>query len=547
MEIALSSKNQSVVNRFATTKWSEKNTKNEDILSSLKDKVIKNLDISEELKFLNTKEVGLGVLGAIVGSALAYLTFNIALIPVSFLLQTLFSGGIVANLSPQLEQLLQTILGLGVVGAQYSSLATGAVAGFKTTSDLTTKSNPTKIEDLKIALEKFKNSESLWEYIRNGFNLGVQWGKETNTKAGKWANIPLATAASVAMMAPLALLVASLATPLVGLGPAIIAGLLSSLPLGIKVFNAVRNFAKDVYGIIGGAIGGALGAVIGSVSKIFKGIKGLFSHKTEDSQLDEFQKNSPYKNSGIEEIMDSTGKITENFIKGSADVLSFTGLINNILTKNTTGLGTIASIVGGTIKSFEGASILKNAAVDNKPENFKVGLFRFLSGFSMLLSFLGSFIGPWGIVGFSIASLGFMALEKVFLLKNKIIKNENKEGQNTLKNSYAVGAAGGQFVESVGNLGKFWMNWDTIFGGNYGGLTSIFGLVGSTKDILQGAKMMQMSKERDNLGIGVQGLINIVGGISLALAALGLGRIFGFISLGVEIAKIVLQLYSLAK
>ncbi|MCS6954762.1 MAG: hypothetical protein NZM44_00180 [Candidatus Calescibacterium sp.] len=498
-----------------------------------------------DVKKLDAKAVGLSVLGAALAGALAYFTFNFALVPISFLIQLLFSGGVAVNISEQVVQILQSILALGVIGTQYGSAIAGAVAGGQTTYQMLQKEDPTKVEELKMSFEKLKNSESFMEYIRNGFNLGVEWGKESNKKAGNWANVPLALAVSSVMMAPLALLITSLSLGTVGLVPAIGLGLLASLPIGVKVFNAVKGFAKEIYGLIGGVIGGAVGASLGVVSKVFNTVKSWFSKSKSEKETDEFQKNTPYKNSGVEKIMESTGKTTENFIKGSADVLSFTALINNILTKQPNGLGSIASIVGGTIKSLEGASILKNSAVDNKPQNFKVGLFRFLSGFSMLLSFLGPLFGPLGVVGFSVASLLFMGLEKLFAAKNKISENENKDSENTLKNSYAIGTAGGDFVNGLGSLGKFWMGWSTIFGGGYGGLTSIFGLIGSTRDIIQGAKMMQMADERNNLGIGIQGLLNIVGGVSLALAALGLGRLFGAVSIGIEIAKLVFQIYSM--
>lgn len=505
---------------------------------------IKNID----LKKLDAKTIGLGLLGAALGGALAYFTFNLSLIPTSFLLQLLFSGGVSVQIPQQIIQLLQTILGLGIVGSQYGSIAAGAISGAKTTSQMAEQNDLQKVDTLKIDLEKFKDSKSFIEYIRNGFNLGVEWGKSVNEKAGGWANIPLALATSLVMMAPLALLLASLSTSTFGIGliPALLIGLAASLPIGAKVFSAVKNFAQSVYGLIGGAIGGAVGAVVGGISKVFNTVKGWFSKDDKKEELDEFQKNSPYKNTGVEKMMESGGKVTESFLKGSADVLSFTGLINNILTKQPSGLGTIASIVGGTIKSFEGASILKNSAVNNQPQNFKVGLFRFLSGFSMLLSFLGPLFGPLGIVGFSVASLLFMGLEKFFSLKNTIKNDQNTDNkENTLKNSYAIGTAGGEFVDGLGSLGKFWTGWDTLFGGQYGGLTSIFGLIGSTRDILQGAKMMQLASERNNVGIGIQGILNVIGGVSLALAALGLGRIFGFVSLGIEIAKLAIQISSM--
>ncbi|MFN3995067.1 MAG: hypothetical protein ACK4GR_00850 [bacterium] len=508
-------------------------------VNDLKDK------ISKEIKSLDVKDIAKGAGGGLLGAALAYATFSFALLPLSFLLQLLFSGGISVKLPAVILQILRNLLGLGVIASNYGSAITGFIGGFKTTTEMTKNQDPTYVDELKISLEKFKNSQSFIDYVRNGFNLGVEWGKETNAKAGNWANIPLAAAASLVMMAPLALLGASLGAPFIGLLPSLALGLIASLPLGIKTFNTVKNFAKEVYGFIGGAIGGAVGGAIGGISKLFNTVKGLLSKK-EKKQTDEFQQNSPYKNQGIEKMMESTGKVVENFIKGTSDVLSFSSLINNILTKEPTGLGTVASLVGGTVKSFEGANILKSAALNNKPQDFKVGLFRFLSGFSLILSFLGPLFGPLGVVGFSLASLIFMGLEKFFEVKNKLSKNEeNKNDQNTLKNSYAIGAAGGQFVDSLGSLGKFWMGWDTIFGGGYGGLTSIFGIIGSTRDILQGAKMMQMASERNNIGVGVQGLINVVGGVSLLLAAIGLGRVFGAVSLGMEIAKIVLQIKSL--
>lgn len=522
-----------------------KNTVNEDFWEKLKQNLNDLMNkVSEQVKSLDGETLAKGVFGGLIGAALAYATFSFALLPLSFLLQLLFSGGIVVSLPAQILQILQSLLGMGVAASTYGSVVGGFLGGFKTTTEINKSQDPTYVNELKISLEKFKNSESFIEYIRNGFNLGVEWGKETNTKAGNVGNIPLAASTGLVMMAPLALLAASLGAPFIGLLPALALGLIVSLPLGFKVFNTVKNFAKEVYGLIGGAIGGTVGAAVGGISKLFDSIKNLFSKK-EKKQTDEFQQNSPYKNIGVEKIMESTGKVVENFMKGTSDVLSFSSLINNILTKEPTGLGVIASVVSGTIKSFEGASILKNAALNNKPQNFKVGLFRFLSGFSLILSFLGPLFGPLGVVGFSIASLLFMGFEKFFDIKNKISKSDNKEDEMNLKNSYAVGAAGGQFVDSLGSLGKFWMGWDTILGGGYGGLTSIFGLIGSTRDVLQGARMMQMASERNNVGVGVQGLLNIVGGVSLLLAAIGFGRLFGAVSLGTEIAKIVLQITSM--
>lgn len=522
------------------------------ILSKIQQEVkeIKGLNVKEleeKLRGYSAKNIGMILLGAVLGGALAYFTFGISLIPVSFLIQLLFTGSVSVKIPEQILQFLQLLLGIGILGSQYSTILGGAIAGGTTTNQMLKNSDYTKIDTTKIAQDDFKNSQSFIEYVRNGFNLGVEWAKETNRKAGGWTSIPLAFAVSASMMAPLALLVASLAIGYVGFWPSIAIGTLLSLPIGVKVFKAVKDFAKEIYGLVGGAIGGAVGTVIGGISKVLSTVKGWFGK--ESKKTDEFQSNSPYKNIGMENLFDSAGKVSENFLKGSADVISFTSLINNILTKEPSGLGTIASIIGGTVKSFEGASILKNAAIDNKPQNFKVGLFRFLSGFSMLLSFLGPLLGPWGIVGFSVASLLFMGLEKFFQVKNSLTdsKQDIKDNQNVLKNSYAIGVAGGQFVDSLGSLGKFWMGWDSIFGGQYGGLTSVFGLVGSTRDILQGSKMMQMAKERNNVGLGIQGLLNVVGGVSLALAALGMGRIFGIASIAIEVAKLIIQVYSMTK
>jgi len=521
---------------------------------------LKNTDT----KKVDLKKVGLSLAGGALGAALGYVTFSLALVPISFLIQLLISGGVAVQIPQNIIQLLQLGLSLGVVSSEGLSVISGAIAGGKTINEITKTDDPTTINNLKISFDKFKDSQSLVDYIRNGFNLGVEWGKETNAKAGNWANVPLALSVAAISMAPLALLVASLAAGVIPLVPALIVGLLASAPLGIKTFNTVKNFGREVYGLIGGAIGGAVGAAVGTLSKVFNGIKNLFSKKkakTEDK--DEFQKNSPYKNTGLENLLESGGKVTESFLKGASDTLSFTALINNIITKQPNGLGTVASIIGGTIKSLQGASILKQAAVNNEPQIYKVGLFRFLSGFSMLLSFLAPLFGPMGVIGFSVASLLFMGLEKFFETKNAITEKLNSKAENdqvsennevnsednkdekVLKKSYAVGAASEDFINSLGSLGKFWMGWDTIFGGNYGGLTSIFGLVGSTRDILQGAKMMQMAKERNNLKVGAQGLLNVIGGVALALAALGLGRIFGITALGIEIAKLVINITSM--
>jgi len=514
---------------------------------------IENKSINEKGSKVDVKNIGLTLLGAALGATLAYATFSLALIPTSFLLQLLFAGKLSLQMPENIIQFFQLILSLGALATQYLSPVAGAIAGGKTTSDMLKLQDSTVQDNLKISLEKLKNSQSLEEYIRNGFNLGVEWGKETNTKAGNWANIPLALSTAAILVIPsLALLAATVALGgNIPLTAALTVGALTtlSIPLAIKSFNTVKNFAKEVYGLIGGAIGGAVGAAVGLGSKIINGIKNLF-HKDKTSKTkDEFQENTPYKNTGLEKLIESGGKVTENFIKNTSDVLSLTALMNNLINKEQSGLGTVASIISGTIKSLQGASTLKQAAVNNRPEDFKVGIFRFLSGFSMLLSFLAPLFGPLGVLGFTIASISFMGLEKFFEVKNKFSKKEDQnneqDNQNKLKNSYAVGAAAESFINNLGSLGKYWMGWNSIFGGNYGGLTSIFGLVGSTKDILQGAKMMQMASERNNLKVGIQGFLNVLGGVSLALAALGMGRIFGLASLGIEIIKLVSQITSM--
>ena len=387
----------------------------------------------------------------------------------------------------------------------------------------------------------------------------VNVSQKISESSGNIVGILTGAALGLALMSPLALLIASLIVGKVGLLSALGAGLVVSLPLGIKAFNALKDFSKNVFSLIGGAIGGAVGAAIGATKKVIDSVKGLFSKDKKTKEQDEFTSNSPYKNQGVEKLADSFGKTTFSFVNGVSDFAALSSVITELLSKEPNGLQFIGKLVGGTIKAYQGTSILKQAAVDNKPELKNVGLFKFLTGFSLLASFLGPLFGPIGTLVFAILPLVFMALEKAFEAKNKLTQNKNDKIQNNpenniqntdkkqeeLKSSYAMGVAGETFVDSLGSLGKFWMGWDSIFGGGYGGLTSIFGIIGATKDVVDGAKMMTLSDDRSSLSLALMGLLNIVGGASLFLAAIGLGRVFGLISIGISIFKLVYQIMSM--
>jgi tetrahydromethanopterin S-methyltransferase subunit G len=530
-----------------------------------------NITSLEENKGLSLKKIGLSLLGLVLGGALAFATFNLALYPISFVIQLLVSSGLPFGVPQQILNLLQAIFGLSVVGAQYGSIAGGAISGAKTFANLSkdTKFNPNNPDKIDInellnkqiqeSITKFNNSDKLTDYIRNGFNVGVNVSQKISQSSGNVVGILTGAALGLALMSPLALLIASLIVGKVGLVGALGAGLVVSLPLGIKAFNALKDFSKNVFSLIGGAIGGAVGAAIGATKKVIDSVKGLFSKDKKTKEQDEFTSNSPYKNQGVEKLADSFGKTTFSFVNGVSDFAALSSVITELLSKEPNGLQFIGKLVGGTIKAYQGTSILKQAAVDNKPELKNVGLFKFLTGFSLLASFLGPLFGPIGTLVFAILPLVFMGLEKAFEAKNKLNQNKNDKIQNNpenntqnidkkqeeLKSSYAMGVAAETFVDSLGSLGKFWMGWDSIFGGGYGGLTSIFGIVGATKDVVDGAKMMTLSDDRSSLSLALMGLLNIVGGASLFLAAIGLGRVFGLISIGISIFKLVYQIMSM--
>jgi hypothetical protein len=525
----------------------------------------------EDNKGLSLKKIGLSLLGLVLGGALAFATFNLALYPISFVIQLLVSSGLPFNLSEQILSLLQTIFGLSLVGAQYGSIAVGSISGAKTFANLSkdTKFNPNNPDKIDInellnkqiqeSIAKFNNSDKLTDYIRNGFNVGVSVSQKISESSGNIVGILTGAALGLALMSPLALIIASLIVGKVGLLSALGAGLVVSLPLGIKAFNALKDFSKNVFSLIGGAIGGAVGAAIGATKKVVDSVKGLFSKDKKTKEQDEFTSNSPYKNQGVEKLADSFGKTTFSFVNGVSDFAALSSVITELLSKEPNGLQFIGKLVGGTIKAYQGTSILKQAAVDNKPELKNVGLFKFLTGFSLLASFLGPLFGPIGTLVFAILPLVFMALEKTFEAKNKLTQNKNDKIQNNpenntqntdkkqeeLKSSYAMGVAGETFVNSLGSLGKYWMGWDSIFGGGYGGLTSVFGIIGATKDVVDGTKMMTLSDDRSSLSLALMGLLNIVGGASLFLAAIGLGRVFGLISIGISIFKLVYQIMSM--
>jgi len=511
------------------------------------------------------------LLGLVLGGALAFATFNLALYPISFVIQLLVSSGLPFNIPQQILNLLQTIFGLSVVGAQYGSIAVGSISGAKTFANLSkdTKFNPNNPDKIDInellnkqiqeSIAKFNNSGKLTDYIRNGFNVGVNVSQKISESSGNIVGILTGAALGLSLMSPLALLIASLIVGKVGLLSALGAGLVVSLPLGIKAFNALKDFSKNVFSLIGGAIGGAVGAAIGATKKVIDSVKSFFTKDKQTKEQDEFTSNSPYKNQGVEKLADSFGKTTFSFVNGVSDFAALSSVITELLSKEPNGLQFIGKLVGGTIKAYQGTSILKQAAVDNKPELKNVGLFKFLTGFSLLASFLGPLFGPIGTLVFAILPLVFMALEKAFEAKNKLTQSKNDKIQNNLENntqstdkkqeelksSYAMGVAGETFVNSLGSLGKFWMGWDSIFGGGYGGLTSIFGIIGATKDVVDGAKMMTLSDDRSSLSLALMGLLNIVGGASLFLAAIGLGRVFGLISIGISILKLVYQIMSM--
>ena len=525
----------------------------------------------EDNKGLSLKKIGLGLLGVLLGGTLAFVTFNLALYPISFIIQLLVSSGLPIGVPEQVLNLLQTIFGLSIVGAQYGSIAVGSIAGAKTFANFSkdTKidpNNPNKVDTTELlnkqiqeSIAKFNNSDKLTDYIRNGFNVGVNVSQKVSESSGNIVGILTGVALSLALMSPLALLIASLIVGKVGLVGALGVGLIASLPLGIKAFNALKDFSKNVFSLIGGAIGGAVGAAVGAIKKVVDSVKGFFSKDKKTKDKDEFTSNSPYKNQGMEKLADSFGKTTFSFVNGVSDFAALSSVITELLSKELNGLQFIGKLVGGTIKAYQGTSILKQAAVDNKPELKNVGLFKFLTGFSLLASFLGPLFGPIGSLAFAVLPLVFMALEKAFEAKNKLDQNKidkivnnpenNKDStdkrQEELKNSYAMGVAAETFVNSLGSLGKFWMGWDSIFGGGYGGLTSIFGIIGATKDVVDGAKMMTLSDDRSSLSLALMGLLNIVGGASLFLAAIGLGRIFGLISIGISIFKLVYQVMSM--
>ncbi len=528
------------------------------LLNEIKDK----LKVESSSNEVDLKKISLGLLGLVLGGALAFATFNLALYPISFVIQLLVSAGLPLSIPQNILNLLQTVFGLSIVGAQYGSVLAGSVSGAKTFYNLNNQSktntnNPDNInaqellnKQLQESIEKFKNSDSFKDYLRNGFNVGVNISQKISESSGNITGILIGAGLSLVLMSPLALLIASLIVGKVGLLAALGAGFITALPLGIKSFKALKDFSKNLFSLVGGAIGGAVGATIGFTKKIVDSVKGWFKKDKETNDKDEFTSNSPYKNQGLEKLADSAGKTTFSFVNGVSDFAALSSVITELLSKEPNGLQFIGKLVAGTLKSYQGAAILKQAAVDNQPELKNVGLFRFLTGFSLLASFLGPLLGPIGIAAFAVLPLAFMALEKAFEIKANLLKNKDNsqdfdKKQEQLKSSYAIGEAGETFINSLGSLGKSWMGWDTLFGGSYGGLTSIFGVIGATKDVIDGAKMMTLSDDRSSLDLAGMGILNIIGGVSLFLAAIGLGRVFGFVSLGVSIFKLVYQIMSL--
>lgn len=546
-------------------------TKVGQLVNELKDKISSINDKNG----IDLKKIGLGLVGLVLGGVLAFSTFNLAIYPISFVIQLLISAGLPLSIPQNILNLLQAVFGLSVLGAQYGSIVAGSVSGAKTLANLANDNkidtpNPDKInvqellnKQLQESITKFKNSESLKDYIRNGFNLGVNINQKISESSGNITGILIGLGLSLALMSPLALLVASLLVGKIGLIGALASGLVAALPLGVKSFNALKDFSKNVFSLIGGTIGGAVGGAIGSVKKVFDSVKGLYDKDKQTKDKDEFTSNSPYKNQGLEKLADSAGKTTASFVNGVSDFAALSSVITELLSKEPNGLQFIGKLVGGTLKTYEGSSILMQAGVDNKPELKKVGLFRFLTGFSLLASFLGPLFGPIGTVIFAVLPLVFIALEKAYETKNNLISankdsvnnvykdsSNNKDNvdkrQEELKNSYALGVAGKTFIDLLGSLGKFWMGWDTILGGGYGGLTSIVGIVRATKDVIDGAKMMNLSDDRSSLNLAIMGLLNIIDGACLFLAAIGLGRVFGVVSLGISIFRLTHQIMSLS-
>ncbi|MEN3015445.1 MAG: hypothetical protein ABDH21_05265 [bacterium] len=373
------------------------------------DSNIKNKQIITEQDILS-----FGFLGFTISTAALPFVAGVLTGFCSLILGLILGSGLFNTLPAHIIQKLHLIygiyLGLLAVGTPFAGFKAGQEAAKLIFSDKTEENYKKGIEYLK----KLKPLE--FEFAWDSINFGTKLGDIIGRNVSSSVSLPTSIATSIIAGAPIAYAVSKLIPG--NLALATTAGVLASLPVVIKAYNATKEVSKDAHALHNSIISAGLLSIVGIIGEIALAIVKLIDVLLNPSKLWNQNKDQSDKNQteGEYSVIEAVNKISKNsfnllksFSKGVAEVFSVATPITNLILGKITPVNVALSTYSGIVKLLKGLK-------DNSPTK----LIDILSGASLIISPITGLFGPIGIALSAIITLLLEVLKDLYNLQQKV-------------------------------------------------------------------------------------------------------------------------------